>query len=320
MKQNKKDDKKLKFPVKQRVASLSEPINYEIVSDEMGNLTKERAYQFLELKTFEGERAVREQHVQFLFDEFIAGRFLWHHVLIASAMVKGEEYRINGQHTCWMRVNIEDSKAKENRPSNVRFVKYAVERNEDLRALYSAFDRNAPRTVGHVSRVMMMDTPAGRELPNHIISQCVAGFRIFFAEDWQSAAANPNELVAIINQSYAEVFNVVGHFVSRFRDDNKAFRRAAVTAAMLATFEKSVQASIQFWEPVCSGLQLNEKTDPRHQLRNWLFTHGHTATIKGMEKVNQETMFRVCINMWNRWRKGESVDVVRSPDKRIKPV
>lgn len=316
--QTKKDDKKLKFRVKARVSGLDSALEYKIISDTMGNLTKAKAYEFLELKTFTGERAVRENHVQFLFDEQTSGRFLWHHVLIASAVLGQEEFRINGQHTCWMRVNVPEK--DEPVKAEVRFIKYRVDSSDHLRKLYSAFDRNAPRTVGHVSNVMLIDTTAGRELPRSTITQMVAGFRIFFAEDWRTANANPNELASIISNSYAEVFNVAGHFLAQHRDEHSFIRRASVAAAMLATFEKAVKPSGDFWEPVFTGLGLNEAQDARYQLRNYLMTHGNTAGNRDMIKVSAEDMFRVCVQMWNRWRKGEKVHMVKTLDQRVKAI
>src|SRR3974390_1791789 len=175
----KKDE--VKIPVKYRVSSMATPLDYKVLSDKETNLTKKSAYAYLELETFSGERLVREKHVQFLFDEWAAGRFIWHHVLMASATLNGTTYRINGQHTCWMRVNIPEK--AEPVSSTVRLVEYQVETIEQLRGLYSTFDRNAPRTVGHVSVCMLQDTHAGRELIKSVISQLVPGFRIFFAED-----------------------------------------------------------------------------------------------------------------------------------------
>lgn len=310
-------DRKIKVPVKHRTAGFADPLKYTIVNDTMVTLSKKMAFEFLELHTFQGERAVREGHVQFLFDEYTAGRFLWHHVLIASAIMNGVEYRINGQHTCWMRVNIPDK--EEPVPAKCRVIQYKVDTSDQLRTLYSAFDRNAPRTVGHISKVMLIDTKAGKELTASIISKMVAGFRIYFAEDWHTANANPSELTAIISNNYTELFNLVGHFVMQHYEDHAFVRRAAIVAAMLATFEKAVKPSIDFWGPVCDGIGLEAKTDARYQLRQYLMTHGHSI-MAGTLKISQEEAYRACINTWNRWRKGDPVSVVRSTDERIKPV
>jgi hypothetical protein len=80
---------------------------------------------------------------------------------------------------------------------------------------------------------------------------------------------------------------------------------------MFATFQKNVQASEQFWGPVCSGINVPVETDPRHQLRNYFFSHGHHLT-SAAEKVSSEQAYRVALNLWNHWRAGTHVQVVRN--------
>lgn len=305
-----------KIPVKIRSGSFADPLSYRIVSDEMINLSKAQAFDFLEMETFIGERPVSETHVQFLFDEWAGGRFLWHHVLLASAELEGKVYRINGQHTCWMRVNIPDDKPVK---AECRKVCYRVDTEEQLRTIYSTFDRNKARTVGHISRVLLTDTSAGRDLPGHIISKVVGGFKVFWSEDWKHLSRdgmNTNEIIGLIQKRYDSLFNVVGHFIKMHYPDHVFVRRAAVIAAMFSTSEKSVAASVEFWTPVCDWINLTEKGDPRYQLRQMLTNH--TVVMTG--GIGTEDMYRMCINAWNKWRKKESIAVLRTTDKRMKPL
>lgn len=312
----------VKYPVKVRTSSFSDPLKYKTVSDDTLSLTKARAFEFLELPTFQGERSVSETHVQFLFDEWQAGRFMWQHIILACAECAGVLYRINGQHTCWMRVAIPDK--AEPVKAECRRITYKVDTEEQLRTLYSTFDRNKTRSVGHVSKVLLMDTPAGRDLPGHVITKMVSGFKVYWSEDWQHMARdgmNTNELVALICKRYPELFNVVGHFVKIHMEDHIFVKRSAVIGAMFATFEKSVQASGEFWTPICDGLNLDDKTDARYQLRQYLLNHGHNFTqTSNKDLVTVEDSYRVAINAWNRWRKHEPTQVLRSTDKRVKPV
>lgn len=310
-----------KVPVKQRSSSFADPLHYKVIKDETVNLTKERAYEFLEMTTFQGERAVSENHVQFLFDEWAGGRFIWHHIILACAELNGTRYRINGQHTCWMRINI-PAKAEPVK-ADCREITYRVDTEDQLRTLYSTFDRNKTRSVGHVSKVLLMETPAGRDLPGHIIGKMVAGFKVYWCEDWSHMARdgmNTNEVIGLITKRYSDLFNVVGHFVRIHMEDHTFVRRSATIAAMLATFEKSVQAAGDFWTPVCEGIGLEEKTDPRYQLRQFLLTHNHNFTQRDSNVVSVEDAYRVAINAWNKWRRKESAQVLRTTDKRNKPV
>ncbi len=316
-----KEKKPIKVPIKIRSTQFADPLKFKIVKDEQVNLTEDLAFQWLEMESFSGERPVAEHHVQFLYDEFAGGRFLWHHVILAGAELNGKTYRINGQHTCWMRVNI--PKERGTFKADVRNITYRVDTEQQLRTLYSTFDRNKTRSSGHVSKVMLMDTDAGKDLPPSLIGKIVSGFKVYWSDDWHTAfrTFNPNEVAALISKQHSTLFNVVGHFVRIHFEDHAFIRRAAVIGAMFATFERGVQASGEFWTPVCEGLGLNEKSDPRWQLRNFLTTHGHNVTTGGSQNVvNPEDTYRVCINAWNKFRRKETTLIMRSTEKRVKAV
>lgn len=302
---------KIAVPVRMREIQHAQPLEYEIESEKKIHFTKARAFDFLEMQTFEGERPVRENHVQFLFDEWSSKRFLWHNVILASAKLDGTYYRINGQHTCWMRVNIPDSHEPIENASITERV-YVVKSSDQLRALYSAFDRNAPRTVGHITKVMLMDTEAGTGIAGSYFRPLAAGFRLYFNPRWKETS-NTNELIAIIQQpEHSSLFNVVGHFVVQHYADHVFVRRSAVVGAMFATFSKAVKASDEFWTPVCSGLGLEKKNDPRNQLRKFLETHTHTGRRLN-SYVSAEALFRTCVAAWNHWRAGNEISMLKTP-------
>lgn len=305
-----KSASRIKVPVRVKEVQYADPLEYEIEQDKKIHFTKARAFEFLELDTFEGERNVRESHVQFLFDEFQSGRFLWHNVSLAVAKLGNKHYRINGQHTSWMRVNIPDSKEPVE-DAVVREIVYKVKDAEDLRALYSAFDRNAPRTTGHITKVMLMDTDAGIGIAGSYFRILSAGFRMSLSRDWRMTT-NANELIALIQKEHSAVFNVVGRFAVSHYGDAIFVRRAAVIGAMFATFNKSVQASDEFWAPVCSGIGLSDREDPRYQLRRFLENHTH-GTLRGKNYVSAEALYRVCVAAWNYWRKGAKITNLKTP-------
>lgn len=311
----------IKVPVKQRGTMFADPLKYKVLKEESINLTKDKAFSFLELDTFSGERNISENHVQFLYDEWCGGRFLWHHVLLASAELNGKRYRVNGQHTCWMRVNV--PKDREPIKADVREITYKVETEEQLRTLYSAFDRNKTRSMAHISRVLLEDTPATKDLPVHLIGKLVSGFKVHWTEDFghHHGGLSVNELTSLISKQYSSLFNVVGHFVRIHYEDHTFVKRSSTIGAMFGTFEKSVQASADFWTPVCDGIGINEKSDPRYQLRQFLMTHGHNLTGAGSRNiVSIEYAFRMCINAWNRFRRKEKTLVLRTTDTRVKAI
>lgn len=307
----------IKVPVKQRASSFCPPLKYKVISDEEINLTKEAAFRFLELITFPGERPVRERHVQFLFDEWSANRFLWQNIIIASAKIAGreEEYRINGQHTCWMRVNVPER--YEPLDCRVRVMCYQVADDEQLRTLYSVFDRGAPRTHGHIGNVLLMGSPCARGVPVRVLPALIAGFKLYWAQE-KSRILSINEWCGIIENNYSVIFNVTGRWFGDNGWKMAFIRRKAVVAAMFFTFEKNVEASAEFWGRVCDGMNFSSKTDPRYQLRNYLLTHGHSDERGPIAKVGYEEMLCVCLNLWNHWRSGDEITTVKSVSERPK--
>lgn len=314
----KQTERELKVPVKQKSTTFSPPLAYKIISDGEINLTKERAYAFLELKTFEGERAVRERHVQFLFDEWSGNRFLWQNIILASAKIAGEpeEYRINGQHTCWMRVNVPER--YEPLDCKVRTTVYSVDNEEQLRTLYSVFDRGAPRTQGHIGTVLLLGSDAADGVGKYLFTLLISGFKIFWSPSkWKRESMSINDWCGMIDNNYPTLFNMVGRFIALHLEASKWMKRSSVTAAMFATFDKNVQGSEEFWGTVFSGINLKSKTDPRYQLRDYLMTHGHSM-VGGNIKVSQDEMFCVCLTQWNHWREGKTVSHVKAVTERPK--
>jgi hypothetical protein len=293
--------------------------DFRVLEDVQLNFTRARAVEFLELKKFPGERDVRESHVQYLYNEYISGRMMWSHVIIATARLAedGATYRINGQHCAWMRFSIPE----EGDPSTarVRWISYAVPTMEDLRALYSTFDRNAPRTVGHIMKNLLLGSKAADGISSYYLNKLTAGFKLWHWERDDATSSTPAEVAAVITTQYAPLFQLVGEYIQANEKKWVQVKRSSVVAALFATFEKAPQKAIEFWDPVVTGLGLVEEKDARYQLRNYISSHGHTVS-KGKMAVSQEEMFRVCIQAWNRWRKGELISVVRSTEKRVKPL
>lgn len=314
-----KEDSEIKVPVKPKGTSFCEPLQYKILKDETVNLTPELAFRFLELETFHGERPVRQGHVQYLYDQLISGRFVWHHVSLACARLGNTVYRINGQHTCWMRVNV--PKELEPIKAEIQIITYQVEDESNLKALYSTFDRAAARTQGHIGKVQLMDTEAGREIPVSNLGHLITGFRIFFSPDWNKGGGAQrmriDELTSLINKNYAQLFNIVGRYFGIHYKDAMWVKRSSVLAACFATFEKNVKLSDEFWGPVFSGIGLTKRADPRWQLRRYIESHGLTIE-GGKERVSQEQLYCVCINCWNHWRLGNELFSVKTMDIRPK--
>lgn len=307
----------------------AESLRYRLTSDTMINLTRSKAFEILEFDTFSGERPVREYWVQQLYNEWLAGRFLWHQAMVAYGTIleKGEDgvmkphtFRLNGQHTCWMRVNIPPDKEPKS-PCKVRQLIYECSDMEGLREIYSVIDRNAARSNAHVTKVLMTDTAACAGIPMSQLNNLTSGFKLWQWEgQWdRHFKGNPQEVSALLSGKYSDLFRIVGTYFQVKYGEWTHLRRAGIVAALFATFDKAGGNAPNFWDQVCSGLNFASKTDPRYQLRQFCEEHSHN--IGGQKQVvSPEDLYRIAINLWNKWIKGEAVSIVRTTDTRTKPL
>lgn len=308
----------------------SESLKYRLISDTMVNLTRNKAFEILEYDAFSAERPVREHWVQALYNEWLGGRFLWHQAMIAYGIIyenapdgtrKPHCYRLNGQHTCWMRVNIPKEKEPKS-PCKVRELVYECEDMDGLREIYSVIDRSARRTDAHITRVLMADASPCSSLPLSYLNKMIAGMRLWLWEgQWdRKFKGNPQEMSAIIQTQYPELFRIVGQFFSVKYTEWPPIRRAGIIAALFATFHKGGGLAGDFWDKVCSGLGFESKTDPRYQLRLFCQNHTSNPSSGGKSTVGAEDTYRIAINCYNKWRNEEPVAVVRTTDTRTKPL
>ncbi len=303
---------------------IAEQLKIKVVSDKTINFSREKAFKYLEMDTFQGERSVNERHVQFLYNAWAGGRFMWPHVILATCQLNGRQYRINGQHTCWMRVNIENGFfVKLGEEPQVREVVYEVQDEEQLRILYSTFDQNKTRTPAHVFRALMAGTPQAQDLWPSSLNKLNAGLKMWLFEK-DRHMVNSNDVATLVKEKHENLFRIVGLFLQSHDTDANFMKRAGVVAALFATFDKAGGKAPEFWDPVANGLGINDKTDPRYVLRDYLQTHGQgTATARAVRTslgfVGAEDTYRICIHAWNKWRKGEKASrTYQTLEKRVK--
>ncbi len=299
--------------VVQPVSGIAYELDYEIASDRRINLTVDKAYAFLELETFQGERNVNERHVQRLYNAFSSGRFMWEHVIIATCKCEGTTYRVNGQHTCWMRVN-----APKDIEAPVREMVYTVKDQHGLREIYSTFDQNKSRTSGHIMKALLIGNGASVDLWPSKVGEYAMALRYWLYPGESNNVSVP-DVVELVETKYPELFRQVGLYYQSKYDNYKAIRRKPIMSAMFATFDSAPRTALEFWNPVCDAIGFDSKEDARWQLRRFFDNHSESRNM-GKGTVSAEEIYRVSILAWNRWRKGEKVQSLRPTDKRLKPI
>jgi hypothetical protein len=113
--------------------------------------------------------------------------------------------------------------------------------------------------------------------------------------------------------------HVLDEISCRPTNTHKFLLRQPIVAAMFATYDKAVAPSREFWGAVTDGVGFSTASDPRNRLRLKLLQYSLNATQVNNHRVtDSETMHRWCLNAWNLWRGGETVNNIRSIKARPK--
>lgn len=104
------------------IASLGE--GFSLVKNSKVNFTQELAQKILMYEAVPWERDLKNPHVSFLISEMKKGTFLHELATLATCVCDddGKEYRVNGQHTSWARLEVTEKEvpAKPIRPSEIQ--------------------------------------------------------------------------------------------------------------------------------------------------------------------------------------------------------
>jgi hypothetical protein len=278
--------------------------------DKQITFSSQAAFAHLELAVFDGERPVSDQHVQMLLDEARQGRFNWQLVTLVTAELAGTVYRLNGQHTAWMRINLPPNSSD---PS-VRLLHYSCKDEVELRALYSIIDRNKSRNGAHILRVMAGGDTAFEGVWSAALSLYGAAWKLWKSDGKDTREVRgrygPSETFTAFQENTSLLLPVATFVQSNYI---KLIRRRGVVGAMFATWEKAPSVAEEFWKPVTTGLGLDSETDPRWRLRNLLIDLNAIG-------YDHEILYRCCISAWNKRRAGEkALTTIRPTEERKKP-
>jgi hypothetical protein len=293
----------------------SAKLRYDILSDRTVVLDHALASRYIDLPIFPGEREVTDGQVQLLYDEMRKGTFNELLVILSTAVHNGVEYKINGQHTCWAVMFMPAQITL-----NVREIKYKVDSEQQMKLLYATYDRLKARTDAFCTKVILVGTPVMEGIHLSLVSKLTSGLKFwYFENESDRRRITPEQVAAIVQNELSALWRHTALCLQTHSSEHKHLLRTPVIAALFATFDKVPTLAPDFWNPVATGLGLEKKTDPRLKLRDFLLQSDLKAGQGGKNYVPTESMYRVCIQAWNHWRKSSSVQVLRAPKERQKP-
>lgn len=297
-------------PESLEVSSLGEGL--KLVKRESVELDHDLATGHLNLLEFGADRPLNNAHVLRLMTAMKRGTFMPEQVMLITCTLDGKEYRMNGQHTCWARLEM---------PANYRCpvqrLRYRAETENDMRRLYASIDRMKGRSGGNVVCSYLFDTPEWAGFSKATVMKLAEAIGFWLWEnDHQRHSRDGDDRAYLLMTTYYKLGRLVGQFVQdSVGESAKHIRRRPVIAAMLATFSKGQGPAIEFWTAVRDGVGFGSKTDPRLVLRNNLVNAAIGVGMGAAEdkkSVDGEEMYRWCIYAWNTWRRDEPLKQLKA--------
>ncbi len=276
-------------------------------------LDRKLAESMLELVQFVGERAIVNRQVADLQRAMIRGTFMPERVQLCVAHCKedGLDYRMNGQHTSWAVLELPEN---EKPAYKVKLYKYTCETMNDVRQLYSTFDRNLARSMGNVINAYVLGQTGFEKFDASAIRHVAAGFALWrweHAHERQKYDGDARGALMITEFRDLSI-GVLNMLMGLGRTPEIGHLwRAPTIAAIFETRSKVIGDSNTFWKGIADGLGFETKTDPRLKLRTLL--RETSLSVRGQHtRVSQEYMYRACILAWNAWREGRELAYIKA--------
>jgi len=259
------------------------------------------------------------KRVAYLVNCMNRGTFRPEWVNIITCVLNGVEYRMNGQHTAWARLE---------KPANwrcpVTHMKYEAGDAEDMRRLYSSIDRGGTRSTGDVTISYLYGTAEFDGLGKKALRTLVEGFGFWKWEiETERLRHDADDRCYLLKTDAYQLAKHVVKFLMTIDKESRHIMRRPVVAAMFATYNKAIAAADDFWSPVRDGTGMRDSDDPRLKLRNALMSSSVNIGngVESKKAVSSEEMFRWCIQAWNCYRVGQSLKQVKALlDKPRSPV
>lgn len=282
-------------------------------------LTHALATKILEFEEFAGDRSLKNGHVDYLVGTMMRGTFHPEWVTLITCQYDGKTYRMNGQHTCWARLEMEKKW-----PCEVECIEYKAETIDDLRMLYASIDRSSPRTKQNVIDSYLQGTEEFSQVKKQTLKKIPSGYALYKWSASSERRRHDGDAIAYLlrTDDYDLAIKVCSFLDTLSPRTSKHMFRASVVAGMFATFNKAPQISKDFWEPISNGVGFKKATDPRNKLRTELLqaaVNSGGGASSNKKRVSAEHMLRSCILCWNAFRQGRTLQYLRSTEKGRRP-
>lgn len=287
------------------VTSLGKGI--KLIKTETVKFDRDRAnWLLISLAEFKGDRILSAQHVRELASAMKRGTFRPEFVSLIVCKYGRQLYRMNGQHTAWARLSMDD----DFEDFEVTVLTYEAKSMNDVRILYASIDRNANRSRTEVTNAYLAGSDQFGEFTASTQKRLPQAFAFY---NWSDAKErrqyDGDALSYFLLTTHKTMAKRVASYLEECNPaDHRHILKTPVIAALFATFNEAVAASREFWDPVADGTGFSSKNDPRNRLRAKLL---EVMRLTGKKRPKPEAVYQACLRAWNAWREGDELASLR---------
>lgn len=236
------------------------------------------------LPNVEGDRILNSEHVKALRTAYDAG--LWHTPEWATAIYNGITYRLNGQHSAAMLLQLPAFPTG----LSVHVKQFTCCTYEELVELFAQFDKKeSMRTDAQRRNVYRANVPALKGAKQTHINDALAGIAWYSKHvDGMGIATERDKCNWM--KSKADFITFIGPFCTVTR-----LRKSGISAAIYDTYQADKEYAKTFWQLVKD----ESHEDPDHPTRwlgKWL---SNLASKDSNKKAKQHELYARALHCWN---------------------
>lgn len=267
--------------------------------------TKKLAQEFSSMDAAPHDRPLSERRLLVYERLLKEGKF--RPITWASAFCKetGGTYRVNGKHTSMMLVAWDD-------PVDLYITveRYECDTLDDVGRLYATFDsKMQSRSANDIYYSFAACVPELRDVAVRTIPLSVAGMGLYLSGPVLNTSRTQPADRAELLLEHSPFVVWLDELLQGKSNVNSHMKRAAVCAAIFATYQKHSPDALKFWEEV------RDETAPKPGLPSRKLAHYLVANFSRMGKGKQRVAIKdrevycKCLTAWNAWRKDESTNL-----------
>lgn len=266
----------------------------------MQDITPAIAAKMLETMSYERQRTLRPDHVNFLAKEMLAKRFIGNTIAVCE-LPGGSQFMVNGYHTL-------SAIVKSNTTQQLPIEFFMVKSYQDVDKVYARFDRQLKRTRLDTIRVYGLENSF--EIPPSTLSK-YASASVVIMKDFSSGGGLSyvsDDEVVLFMMDWLPYCKLYIESIKETPLSQIMYARHAFPIGIMTS--RYSDKAPEFWNKVATNDGL-VSGDPRKTLNEWLKETGLSKDSSRKRTVTLPLGMRGVASAWNAYYEGRSLNFIR---------